>query len=235
MEGFKAMTQTLVSLQKYFDIINTTVMESDKDTEILLKEQFLPYQADRQYVLNNLLAYFGEEMFNQFINEYFDKILKTLSWKIPIEEVILQPEVYNGDFRLVGYVDEIPSIVINTFAKTIEYIEDDTRKNLVAEQEACLQLIEELEEKLNAESIKSGKAFTKNMREKQKAKLEIIITQLGIEKQNLSRINEEIESYDNAHAYVDEVLEKYINRLMNYYQFTLLKTEDSEQHTPLSE
>ena len=235
MEGFKSMSQTLVSLQRYFDMINIIVAESDKDAEILLKEQFLPYQADRQYILNNLLAYFGEDVFNQFISEYFDKILKTLAWKIPIDDVSLQPELYDGDFRLIGYVDEIPCIVINTFAKTIEYVEDDTRKNLVAEQEACLQLIEELEAQLNTESLKSGKALTKVRKEKQKGKLEILIAQLGIEKQNLARINEEIEFYDNSHAYVDEILEKYSNRLINYYQFTLLKKEDSEQHTPLSE
>lgn len=235
MDGFNALSQTLVSLQRYFDIINTITTQSDKDPEILLKEQFLSFQADRQYILNNMLAGFGAEVFDAFIAEYFDKVLRTLSWKIPIEDVVLQPELYEGDFVLVGYIDDIPRTIINTFDKTVKHLNDDTKEKLIAEQEDCLQLIQDLEEQLNNESIKSGKAVTKARKEKQKGKLEILITQLGIEKQNLSRINEEIAVYDNEHAYVDELLERYTNRLTNYYQFTLLKRVYSEQQIQKSE
>lgn len=235
MEGFNTMSKTLAALEGYLESINQIIIKSESDPEILLTERFLPYDIDRQYILSNLLIGFGEEAFSTFILEYFNKITSTLAWRIPIDDVVLKPEIYGNDYRLIGYIDDVPRIVINTFAKTVEYIEDDTRKNLVAEQSECLQLISDLEEQLNMESVNIKKSITKSRKEKQREQVEILIAQLGVEKQNLSKINEEIEAYDNANAFVKETIERYISRLTSYYKFSRVKQEDSEQYTQESE
>lgn len=227
MTGFDNVAKTIKELRYELDSFCEILKKSDENPELLLTEYVLPTEADRMYVLTRFMSKFGEENFNAFIMEYFEKILKTLSLKIPIDELKLTPAYYNDEYVILGLVDDIPKMVINTFEKTVSFIQDDNVLQMYSDMDACQDLIYDLEQKLEAVSAESDKITLNKKRHAEKIKTEtnMIITQLGIEKQNLSRIRENLEEYQQQMMSIQEMLDRYASRLVNYYKYVIIRTE----------
>jgi hypothetical protein len=227
MIGFDGVINTVSELQDELNSLQKILIESDSDPEVLLKEYVLPTESDRMYVLTRLMVKFGEEKFNAFIFEYFDKILKVLSTRIPIDEVVLAPSYYDDEYVIIGSINDKPQFVINTFEKTVSLLPDEYSLKIYEEIENCQALIYELEQQLNNIPSMQNNFTLNKKRQAQKIKTDTdrIIAQLGIEKQTLSRLKDTLTQYQLENSNVQELSNRYVSRLRNYYQYVILKTE----------
>ena len=230
MIGFDNTIKTIKALRNDLDSFINILKESDKNPELLLSEYVLPSESDRMYVLTRLMVEFGEEGFNAFISEYFDKILQTLTLKIPISEIMLTPAYFEDEYVILGIIEDTPKMVINTFNKTISYLPDENFNKIYADMDACNELIYTLEQQLEMVTADSDKiTFNKKKHEANiKSQAAAIVAQLGIEKQNLANVKDTLAEYQHYADGLHETLSKYASRLVNYYGYVILKTEDSE-------
>ena len=230
MSDFKNLCRTINNLQNELEYFADILKKSDKEPELLLSENLLPTNIDRVYVLTRLLVAYGEEEFNDFINEYFDRILHVLSFKIPIKDIELSHTYYDDEYVLIGKVDDIPKIIINTFEKTITFLPDENLLQAYEEMDSCQELIYDLERQLQFVSANSSKfAFNKKKHEEQvKSQAGTIIAQLSVEKRNLSNLKEMVNDYEQNNMWIQELLDKFTSRLVNYYHYSIKKLEDSE-------
>lgn len=226
MSEFKNMEQTLTKLQNYYEHLKQVLKEAENNPEILLTDDFLNYPLDRQYILMGLTACFGEDALVSFIEEYFNKILKVFSLKIPIDEIELSPTIYHDKYVLVGFIDEEPKIIIDTFSKTIEYVLDESLVDLMDERDASIALINELEMKLEDLASQSKQLITKRQKQNHQQMLNTLVTQIGLEKQQLSIINDSLIDVENANAFIHETLDRFTSRLINLFGFKLIPQPD---------
>lgn len=221
MDGFKNAAQMLSSMQNYFEFLKNIIEQSETRPELLLSDQFLAYPLDRDYIFAGLISCFGEEGFEMFLDEYFDKIIKLLTLKIPMKEIVLVPQVYQEKYVLIGHIKDEPKIIIDTFSKTLEHVQDERLLALTTARNESLDLLTDLEMNLNDFSNKYGSLIAK--KQKYKNQFAEIVTQIGAEKQELSKLNAAIEEFEAASAETHDLAEKYLLRLVKQFDFRILK------------
>lgn len=220
---FEQSMNILNSLRNYLEELQSILEIAKKDPEIFLKEPFLQYNTDRNYIWTNIIACCGEEGLEQFLLEYYDCVIEALKCKIPISDVQLRPFVLNGESVLLGIIYEKPVLAINTFSKTIQLLPDEQRMELekaIAKSESFIEQLAEQLEELNSQ--KGGLLKTVNKKayeQKLKAQKTILMSQISTEQQTLRDLKENLGNYDYRTGEILQIRDRYCSRLKTYYGF----------------
>ncbi len=231
MAEFSEAIQTILTIQNYLDAVCMNLQEAETNPEILLTDSKLTFDADKQYILANIAAVFGEDGLFNFYQQYYEKVISVLCMKIPIQDVKLSIEIIEDYCVILATINNEPSFIINPFAKIIVLAEDTTRTVILNEIKKSEALIAELENEINIISTQDTNTVfnTKKAKEQKQAKINALIAQTGLEKHNLAALNSDLLEYDLNTANDFHIRDQYIQRLQKYYDF---KVANLGQHTP---
>lgn len=231
-----------------FTRINNYLLESQANSDILLTKDVFNNISDLEFFLNCIYNSFGVEALDEFQADYTKKVILALKEKIPYEEVQL-----NISKDKLGYlyimvstiIDGItyPMISINHYLKEIHIIENtlinDSLKNIEKSNAKIIELkdyLKELELAKNNPLYLSDDNYFKMMLfivSKKKLALKVkeevskTLDLISQEQYNISFLRIQLEEMDLNNNKVILLTEKYIERLINYFNFKVIKQTEN--------
>lgn len=235
--------------------IHNNIEKSNSDNSILLKEDIFLNELDLDFLFKNIYILYGEEYLNEFQLAYANKVVSAIKNKIPYDEAYLNIQQTDDGYYYIlisTIVEEVsyPLLIINFYLKQIYYVEDENTNHILNEIESLKEEVKELEEYY--EKLELSKENPLHYAGDNSLKMMDMIfrkkkyeEEIGREKANtldsISICNNKIYQYKAmlSEMEMDKIkcsilIDKYIDRLTKYYNYTLIKNDNTYKEESVS-